>query len=166
MPVSSADYRNAISRFLTGVTVVTTRHAGVAHGITASAVCSVTLEPPTLLVCLNRLSATCQAVTESGRFCVNILAEGQLPIAKLFSSRSTDKFAELTMLAATGYSDSTHGVPVLHGTIAHLECRVSEHTDVGTHRIFFGEVADVAASDEGAPLAYFRGQFAGLGREG
>jgi flavin reductase (DIM6/NTAB) family NADH-FMN oxidoreductase RutF len=162
MNVSSTDYRAAISRFLTGVTLVTTRHDGLAQGITASAVASVTLEPPTLLVCLNRQSATCQAVSESGRFCVHILADDQLELARHFASRTSDKFASLASLGLGSVHDSPLGNPLIAGALAYLECRVTTQTDVGTHRIFFGEVISVDAR-EGSPLAYFRGQFASLG---
>lgn len=167
MTLPSSDYRAAISRFLTGVTIVTTRHEGVAQGITASAVASVTLEPPTLLVCLNRQSGTCHAMSHSGHFCVHMLADDQLALAQHFASKMPDKFAKLPHAATSGsdhpgYRDSTLGNPILDGVIAYLECRVTTHTDVGTHRIFFGEVLEVSAND-GAPLAYFRGQFASLG---
>lgn len=165
MSVSSTEYRNAISRFLTGVTVVTARHAGVDHGITASAVCSVTLEPPTLLVCLNRQSATCHAVIGSGYFCVNVLAEDQLPLARLFSSKSADKFAEFAAMNGATPTYGPSGSPRLPGILATLDCRVTQHTDVGTHRIFFGEVLGTTAT-EGDPLGYFRGQFTTLQRAG
>ena len=162
MNVSSTDYRTAISRFLTGVTLVTTRHEGLAHGITASAVASVTLEPPTLLVCLNRQSATFHAVSGSGRFCVHILADDQLELARHFASRTSDKFATLAGIGLGSSHDSFLGNPIIDGALAYLECRVATQTDVGTHRIFFGEVVSVDAR-EGSPLAYFRGQFASLG---
>lgn len=167
MTVPSTDYRAAISRFLTGVTIVTTRHAGSAQGITASAVASVTLEPPTLLVCLNRQSGTCHAVSGSGVFAVHVLADHQLALAQHFASRMADKFAALPGTEASsgtrpGFRDSALGNPILDGVLAHLECRVSTQTDVGTHRIFFGEVVSVSVRD-GSPLAYFRGQFATLG---
>lgn len=155
MTVSSLDYRAAISRFLTGVTIVTTRHEGQAHGITASALASVSLEPPTLLVCLNRQSATCTAVTATGFFAVNILAAEQEPLAKHFASKLADKFAGIPL------TESTLGAPLLESALAQLECRVSSHTDAGTHRIFFGEVLDTRVRD-GQPLAYFRGGFSTL----
>ena len=82
MIVTASNYRDAISRFLTGITVVTTRQGTQAHGITASAVASVSLEPPTLLVCLNRQSATCEAIGRAGHFAVNVLAENQLALAQ------------------------------------------------------------------------------------
>jgi flavin reductase (DIM6/NTAB) family NADH-FMN oxidoreductase RutF len=162
MNVSITDYRAAISRFLTGVTLVTTRHEGLAQGITASAVASVTLEPPTLLICLNRQSATCHAVSGAGRFCVHVLADDQLDLARHFASRTPDKFANLAELGLGSTHDSPLGNPIVEGALAYLECRVATQTDFGTHRVFFGEVVSVDAR-EGSPLAYFRGQFASLG---
>jgi len=162
MNVSITDYRAAISRFLTGVTLVTARHEGLAQGITASAVASVTLEPPTLLICLNRQSATCHAVSGAGRFCVHILADDQLELARHFASRIPDKFANLVELGLGSTHDSPLGNPIVDGALAYLECRVVTQTDVGTHRVFFGEVVSVDAR-EGSPLAYFRGQCASLG---
>jgi flavin reductase (DIM6/NTAB) family NADH-FMN oxidoreductase RutF len=147
---------------LTGVTLVTTRHEGLAQGITASAVASVTLEPPTLLICLNRQSATCHAVSGAGRFCVHVLADDQLDLARHFASRTPDKFANLAELGLGSTHDSPLGNPIVEGALAYLECRVATQTDFGTHRVFFGEVVSVDAR-EGSPLAYFRGQFASLG---
>lgn len=156
--ISSTDYRNAISRFLTGVTIITTRHGDRDHGITASAVASVSLEPPTLLVCLNRQSATCQAISESATFCVHVLAADQLDLALHFAGKLADKFAQLPTTKPPGFAASPAGNPLLDGVLAWLDCRVARHVDVGTHRIFFGEVMSAVAQD-GSPLAYFRGQF-------
>jgi flavin reductase (DIM6/NTAB) family NADH-FMN oxidoreductase RutF len=150
--VSSTDYRDAIGRFMTGVTVVSTRHAGAAHGITASAVASVTLEPPTVLICLNRHSATGHAVLESGHFILNILNDSQQALAKHFASKIEDKFADVP------HEDGLLGDPLITPALAHLECRVSGHSDVGSHHVFFGEVIKVHTA-EGAPLAYYRGRF-------
>lgn len=157
MPIDSAIYRNAISRFLTGVTIVTTTVDGKPSGLTATAIASVTLEPPTLLACLNRESATCQAIAQAGRFTVNILASEQTELAKLFASRDTDKFQQL---AERGQEPkiSALGTPLLLGALASLDCTVCATTDVGTHRIFFGEVQHVNCA-EGSPLGYFRGAF-------
>ena len=150
--VSAAEFRDAIGRFLTGVTVVTSRHDGVPQGITASAVCSVSLEPPMLLVCLNKQSLTRQAVAASGRFAVNVLAEGQRELAMRFATKSADKFAGLAV--EVGASE----LPLLPDALATLECRVTEEADGGTHSIFIGTVERAAVRD-GSPLAYVRGQF-------
>ena len=150
--VSTAAYRDAISRFLTGVTVVSTRHADVMHGITASAVASVTLEPPTVLICLNRQSATGHAVKACGHFAINVLNDSQQVLAKHFASKLEDKFAGID------HDTGVLGDPLLPQSLAQLECRVSSHADVGSHHVFFGEVVRVQVHD-GAPLAYFRGRF-------
>ena len=150
--VSTTDYRDAISRFLTGVSVVSSRHAGIAHGITASAVASVTLEPPTVLVCLNRQSATGHAVKACGHFVINVLNDSQHALAKHFASKLEDKFAGIE------HDTGVLGDPLLPNALAQLECRVSSQADVGSHHVFFGEVIKIQVRD-GAPLAYFRGRF-------
>ncbi len=157
MPVDSAAYRNAISRFLTGVTIVTTVADDKPSGLTATAIASVTLEPPTLLACLNRHSSTCQAIIQAGRFTVNVLANDQTDLAKLFASRETDKFHRLAELGQ-GLEISDFGTPHLMGALTSIDCTVSATTDIGTHRIFFGEVQQVRCA-EGSPLGYFRGAF-------
>jgi flavin reductase (DIM6/NTAB) family NADH-FMN oxidoreductase RutF len=155
MSVTETAYRDAVSRFLSGVTVITTCHGGEMQGITATAVASVTLQPPTLLVCLNRQSASCRTLIDSSLFAVNILQATQQELAQRFATKQPDKFAGVA--TTTGLS----GVPLLTGALAHLECRVSAQNDVGTHRIFFGEVLNVAVA-EGTPLGYFRGKFTAL----
>ena len=155
MSVTETDYRDAISRFLSGVTVITTRHGSEIQGITATAVTSVTLQPPTLLVCLNRQSATCRTLIESGQFAVNVLGANQQDLAQRFATKQPDKFAGVPTTAGVA------GAPLITGALAHLECRVSAQNDVGTHRIFFGEVLSVAVA-EGRPLGYFRGKFSAL----
>lgn len=147
-----AEFRNAIGRFLTGVTVITTAHDGVAHGITASAVASLSVDPPTLLVCLNKQSATRGAVAAARRFVVNVLAADQGPLAMHFASKSPEKFARLPV--ETG----THGLPRLPGAIATLDCAVVAEVDGGTHSIFVGR-AEAGSAGDGAPLGYFRGRF-------
>ena len=147
-----AEFRNAIGRFLTGVTVITTAHDGVLHGITASAVASLSVEPPTLLICLNKQSATRGAVTAARQFVVNVLAEDQADLAMHFASKSPEKFVRLEIEA------SPHGLPRLPGAIATVDCAVVAEVDGGTHSIFIGRAVAGSAGD-GAPLGYFRGRF-------
>ena len=148
-------YRNVIGHFATGVTVITSHHDGIDHGATASAVSSVSLDPPSLLVCLNRATATETAVRESGTFVVNILREDQGELAMRFAGRHGDKFAGVE------HERSDSGDPVLDGSLAHIECRVRDAVTGGTHTVFFGEVVHAEAL-EGEPLAYFRGRFGRL----
>jgi flavin reductase (DIM6/NTAB) family NADH-FMN oxidoreductase RutF/DNA-binding GntR family transcriptional regulator len=146
-------FRRVIGNFMTGVVVITTEHDGARRGMTVSAVSSLSLDPPMLLVCLNAGSSTQEAVHRSGRFAVNILAEHQGDIAERFARPgSDDKFAGLS--AKPGRT----GVPVLPDVLATVECRVVEVVGGGTHRVFLAE-AVCADATEGSPLAYFRGKF-------
>jgi flavin reductase (DIM6/NTAB) family NADH-FMN oxidoreductase RutF len=151
-------YRHVIGHFATGVTVITSAHDDVDHGATASAVSSVSLDPPSLLVCLNRTAATETAVRESGTFVVNILREDQGELAMRFAGRHGDKFA------GVGFERTASGNAMLAGALAHLECRVRDAVTGGTHTVFFGEVLRAEAG-EGDPLAYFRGRFGRLDPE-
>ena len=147
-------FRDVIGRFTSGVTVITTTVGGTRFGATANAVSSLSLDPPMILVCLNRSSDTGSAIRIAGSFCVNILAEEQQDLARLFASKG-DKFANLDC------TEGLNGVPVLHDTLAHLECVVSETVHGGTHVVFLARVAAVAGHD-GSPLTYYRGRFGRL----
>jgi len=154
--VPSETFRDAIGHFASGVTVITTAHDGERFGATASAVSSLSLEPPMLLVCLNRESATGRAVGRAGRFAVNVLAQDQGALARHFASRTADKFAGLN--TAEGVS----GTPLLTDALAQFECRVVEHVTGGTHSVFLAEVHEARTREGEAPLAYFRGEFGRL----
>lgn len=154
-PVTSDVFRDVIGRFATGVTVVTTRDAGGDHGMTASAVSSLSLEPPMLLVCMHRRSRTGDAVRASGRFTVNVLAEDQAAAAQRFAMPTGDKF---TGIATTR---GPQGTLLLDGCLAHIDCVVEDMLAAATHHIVTARVQRVAARN-GAPLAYFRGQFGQL----
>jgi flavin reductase (DIM6/NTAB) family NADH-FMN oxidoreductase RutF len=146
-------FREVIGYFASGVTVITSRHEDVDYGMTASAVSSLSLEPPMLLVCVNEAAVTQTAISGSGAFGVNILQADQGEIAERFAGRhSPTKFEGV----ATSYGSL--GSPLLEDALARLECRVSEQVTGGTHTVFFGEVHHAEAAG-GAPLAYFRGAF-------
>lgn len=148
-------YREVIGHFATGVTVITSRHRDRDYGATASAVSSLSVDPPSLLVCLNRSAATEPAVRESASFVVNILRADQGHLARRFAQRLPDKFAGVAL------ERTAAGNPALAGTLARLECRVRDVVAGGTHTVFVGEVVS-AESFGGDPLAYFRGEFGRL----
>ena len=150
--VDQTVFRTTIGHFASGVAVITTLAGGRRFGTTASAVSSVSLEPPTLLVCLNRTSETGQAVLASGVFAVNVLSAGQQDLAKRFASKGADKFGDVDV------HDSSRGLPYLNQAVAHLQCRVTGTAGAGTHTIFIAEVDDAVTAPL-APLAYFRGRF-------
>jgi flavin reductase (DIM6/NTAB) family NADH-FMN oxidoreductase RutF/DNA-binding GntR family transcriptional regulator len=151
----SAVFRQVIGNFMSGVVVITTRYGDVDHGMTVSAISSLSLEPPRLLVCLNTASGTQEAVRQAGIFGVNILAEHQGDVADRFARPGPDKFADLAVRIGRT------GVPLLADTLATVECRVVEMVTAGTHRVFLAQVVQAEAG-EGSPLAYFRGRFGRL----
>ena len=148
-----AAFRRVISNFMSGVVVITAAHGGARYGMTVSAVSSLSLDPPMLLVCLNANSTTQDAVHRSGRFAVNVLAEDQGELAERFARPgTTDKFSGLTTRSGRT------AAPLLPGTLAVIECRVAEVVSGGTHRVFLADVVH-AETTEGSPLAYFQGKF-------
>lgn len=153
MAVSAEEFRTALSRFASGVTVVTTKDAaGDLHGITVSAFSSVSLDPPLVLICIEKKAGSHDAITQSGKFAVNFLDSTQLSLSERFAAQITDKFEGPEM------SMNIDGIPLLSGCIAHLECSVKQAYDGGDHTIFIGEV-EKTATHEGDPLLYFRGGY-------
>lgn len=150
-------FRDVVGRFASGVTVITTSAGGQQFGTTASAMSSLSLDPPMLLICLNRTSSTQAAVLESGTFAVNILSDGQEALAGQFARKGDDKFAGV----AVRHGDT--GAPLLDGSLATLECRTVETVTGGTHTVFLAEVLTAEARDLD-PLTYFRGRFGRLER--
>jgi flavin reductase (DIM6/NTAB) family NADH-FMN oxidoreductase RutF len=148
--VTGEEFRDLIGRFATGITVVTTVAEGVPYGTTASAVTSVSLAPPMLLICINRQSVTGQAISRSGHFAVNVLAEEQGYLADLFA-RKGSSFTGLSI------TPGCRNAPLLPEALATFECEVTERLQAGTHSVMIGTV-DRAAGRQGMPLAYFRGQ--------
>jgi 4-nitrophenol 2-monooxygenase / 4-nitrocatechol 4-monooxygenase, reductase component len=145
-------FREVIGHFTSGVTVISAALDGSDYGMTASAVTSLSLEPPMMLVCLNNRSPTQEAVTRSRAFAVSVLAEGQHELAKHFGRRAEDKFAGVAITRGAG------GLPLIRDALAVLECEVSDDIVGGTHRVFLARVVRAVARP-GSPLAYFRGTF-------
>lgn len=153
MPVNSDEFRSALSRFPSGVTVVTSRDSeGRFHGMTVSAFCSLSLDPPRVLICVEKTTGSHIALQTSKAFVVNILSAGQRDTSDRFASMIEDKFDQIE------YSTGIDGIPVLSGCLATLECRVTNAYDGGDHSIFVGEVEHAAITD-GDPVLYFRGEY-------
>ena len=148
----SVTFRNIAGHLASGVTVITTSAGGQAHGMTASSVTSLSLDPPTMLACLNRRAPTADAVLSAGKFGINILGSGQEGLASQFAVPSEDKFRGVALATAP------EGIPLLADAHAQIECEVADTIDVATHRIIIGRVVRARAS-EGQPLAYYRGGF-------
>jgi flavin reductase len=144
-------YRDGMARLAAAVNVVTTDGAAGRGGFTASAVCSVTDDPPTLLVCINRQSRQNDLIRANGVLCVNTLSAGQTAISGLFSAR------ELTIderYAAGTWSSLVTGAPVLEGAVASFDCKLVERLERGSHAVLFCEVQGVRVMDLAQPLVY------------
>ena len=148
MPVDPVAFRRALRRFATGVTVLTVDHDGELHGMTASSFASVSLDPPLVLVCLDKASRTRALILEKGTFAVNVLADDQEQVSRSFSRRGTKPFDELE------HRPGHFGDPLLGGAIAWLECRLDQMVEAGDHDIFVGEVLG-SEDNDGAPLLYY-----------
>ncbi|HWC75901.1 MAG TPA: flavin reductase family protein [Blastocatellia bacterium] len=156
MPVSNEEFRHALARFASGVTVVTCRSSqGDLRGITVSAFSSVSLDPPLVLVCIDRRASIHDLLEEGSHFAVNFLCDNQETISRRFASKDADRFD------GVGYSEGQTGAPLIEGALGHLECRVVHSYPGGDHTIFVGEVEASSAGDQ-KPLLYFRGGYANL----
>lgn len=144
-------FRHAMSRLGAAVNLITTDGAAGRHGLTASAVCSVTDSPPTLLVCINRGTGTHQIYRDNGVLCVNVLAPRHEPLSGLFAGRSD--IAE--RFASGHWGTLTTGAPVLLDAGVSFDCRISQVQDVGTHGVFFCEIVDLRIADDAQGLVYF-----------
>ena len=152
MKVTRDDYREGMARLAAAVNVITTDGPAGRGGFTASAVCSVTDDPPTLIVCVNLASRQNEIIRLNRVLCVNTLAAGQTEIATLFSTR---ELAIDERFAAGAWSSLATGAPVLEGALAAFDCRVVERLERGTHSVIFCEVQAVRTSPATEPLLYF-----------
>ncbi len=156
--ISGEDFREAMRRFATGVTVVTTLVDGAPHGFTANAFASVSARPPTVLICVNRDASAHPLISRSSIFCVNILALEQHELARRFADSALRalRFKDLaTRAAATG-------APVIDGALAYLDCRLTEEHTAGTHTVFLGTVV-ASGTRAGKPLGYFDAEYRDFG---
>ena len=145
-----------MGHFATGVTVVTTRDIeGNPQGMTANAVTSLSLEPPLVLICVDKSAEIHQHLGEDRYFALNILREEQEEISRRFALVGIDRFEDIN------YRFGKTGAPILENVLAFLECRVTGAYPGGDHTIFLGEV-EVAGILEGNPLIFYRGEYTKL----
>lgn len=158
MSVDQSAFRAVLGRFATGVTVVTALDKrGRDAGMTVSALASVSLDPPLVLICIDHTASIYNTLSKATHFIVNILSEGQEALARRFAERGTNRFSGI------GYEKGQNGAAVLLETLGYLECEVVALHESGDHDVIVGEV-EVAVSNEGKPLLYYRGGYAQLER--
>jgi flavin reductase len=163
MALNSVDFRQAMGRFATGVTIVTVDLDSEVHGMTANAFASVSLDPMLVLVCVDHTTRTHAHLHAKKRFGINVLSQDQRAISEYYAR--TERIHENAEVEAGARFERTpHGTPVLQGALAYLECRLRSAEEAGDHTIFIAEVEDVVVR-EGEPLLFFRGKYRKVGEE-
>ena len=158
MSVSPDEFRAVLGRFPSGVTVVTTRGAdGSDQGMTVSAFASLSLEPPLILICIEKSASVHEALTTADGFVVNVLAARQEQVARRFSIVDIDRFE------GVGFTRSSQSYAILDDALAVIECSRVSMCDGGDHTIILGEV-EATRAERGTPLLYYRGGYAQLER--
>ncbi|MER7668275.1 flavin reductase family protein [Kitasatospora sp. NPDC096128] len=156
--MSSKEFRAAMARFAAGVVVVTTLDdGGLPRGFTASSFCSVSLDPPLILVCLANSADSFAAFDSCGHFAVSVLGPEHQPLAETFATKGADKFA------SGGLSRTPGGLPAVAGALVELDCEVYARHPAGDHTILIGRVSD-ARLGEGpvTPAIYYEKSFRAL----
>ena len=154
-----AHLRRIFGSFLTGVTIVTTIDGeGQPRGFTANSFTSVSLDPPLVLVCIDRKAASLQAFAECERFAVNILAESQRDLSSLFASKVTDKFEDVA------FERVDAGPPLIAESLAWIDCENHRMVDAGDHILLMGKVTSLHEG-AGAPLGFFKGGYVSFSLE-
>ena len=151
----SLDYRNAMARLGAAVNIVTTDGAAGRAGFAATAVCSVSDNPPTLLICLNRNSSAYRVVKANGVVCVNTLAAHHEVLSTLFGGKTPTE----ERFAAGSWGVLETGAPVLEDALVSFDCRIREAHDGGTHDILICEVVDMKINEGDEALMYFNRRY-------
>ena len=153
MSIDSSEFRRVLGHFPTGVTVVTAPTGEGPVGIAIGSFASVSLDPPLVMFCPGKESATWVKMAGTDRFCVNVLGDDQADVCGVFASKSEDKFAGIE------WSTRITGSPVIGGSIAWIDCEVHAIHDGGDHHIVVGLVKALSTENDKGPLLFFRGGY-------
>ncbi|NOT55972.1 MAG: flavin reductase family protein [Deltaproteobacteria bacterium] len=153
MAIDPRELRNVFGAFATGVTIITTKDAtGKPFGLTANSYTSLSLDPPLVLVCVDKKVDCYACFDQSKVFVVNILSEGQDQLSTRFATKGIEKFEGVAV------KQGSFGVPLLDGALGYLECKVTNGYEGGDHTIYVGEVQTASVSDS-RPLLFFKGKY-------
>ena len=151
--VDELTFRDVLGNFATGVTIITANDDGEQVGMSANSFTSVSLDPPLVAFCAAHTSTTYPRIRKAGHFCVNVLAEEQADIARMFSVRGIDRFAEISWRPANS------GAAIIDGDLAWVDCTIEAEHVAGDHVIVIGKVMACEAFAMRRPLLFFRGEF-------
>ena len=157
-PVDASQFKIGMRTLAGAVNLITSMHAGHRYGMTATAVCSASAEPPSVLVCINKLAATYNAVSKSKVFCVNVLRADDWQLSTAFSGAQSGD----NRFRNGNWTRLVTGAPVLIEALVSFDCRVVKTLTHGTHTVFLGEVEQMLIGQKGKPLLYSDGQYAKL----
>lgn len=152
-PPHADTFRSVLGHFPSGITIVTGATTRGPVGFTCQSFSSLSLDPPQVLLLPSRSSTSWPAIAETGRFCVNVLAEHQEELSSAFARSGTDKFS------GVAWTPSASGAPILAGTCAWIDCRIHEIHPGGDHLIVIGDVHDLKVTGGSTPLLFHRGQY-------
>jgi 3-hydroxy-9,10-secoandrosta-1,3,5(10)-triene-9,17-dione monooxygenase reductase component len=158
MAFDTAEFKEAMSRFATGVTIVAGLEDGQPVGFTCQSFVSLSIDPPFVAVAPARTSTSWPRIARAGSFCVNVLGHHQQEICEGFAVSGGDKFAGIDWHPAPAT-----GAPVIEGSLAWVDCEVELVHDAGDHELIIGKVLDLG-SGEGSPLLFYRKRFATVAR--
>jgi flavin reductase (NADH)/flavin reductase/chlorophenol-4-monooxygenase component 1 len=156
--ITVQEFRDALSKAVTPVTVLATNGAGGIAGVTCSAVCSVCDTPPTVLVCVNRKSYANRIIRANGVLSINWLRAEQSVVSQIFSGAGSLPMEQ--RFASTEWGTLATGAPYNKGALVALDCRIVEEKEVGSHSVFLAEIIATAHSDSTDPLVYCRRAYA------
>ncbi|ABD05408.1 Flavin reductase-like, FMN-binding [Rhodopseudomonas palustris HaA2] len=159
MPISSAVFKQSMRLLAGGVCIVASAKDGERLGLTMTAVCSLTLDPPTLIACVNRDAGAHALMRSTRRISVNLLGADHAELAERFASSSIKGAARFDLAT---WVDMESGVPALADALAVLDCEIFEETSVGQHSVFFCEVKAARVQPAKEPLVHFNREFRGL----
>ena len=163
IPVSSADFRGAMRHLTGGVSVITAGRGKDITGMTVTSVTSLSVDPPTLIVSINRDASSFPLIRRHGAFGVNILAADQLDVAERFAGKGGLKGAD--RFAGARWVTAVSGVPLLVGALSAVDCEVEEIVERHSHGIVIGRVRDIKNSTRTAALAYWHGQYVAVDQD-
>ena len=143
-----------LGHFPTGVTVVTSMTGDGPVGLAVGSFTSVSLDPPLVAFCPGVTSSSWPRIRDAGAFCVNVLAEDQEHVCRVFAGKADDKFEGLGWKPAAGT-----GAPILESVLAWIDCRIAAVHEAGDHWIVLGEVQDLDVGREAGPLVFYRGGY-------